>query len=212
MFFLLKSIQDGQLISKLPMKNEWIWSYVKETTSHLQNKITKNIHLGVATSTRPPFSWKSAYWIFMKLYTVVVHNLQMCMKEYRCCLKFRRGDNSTNTFTKRGVVYLWRPLDVCSWLFYFGDGMLSGTYIKELLIMLFLWKFEQIVTSNKADLINWPSWIDFRRKNKVYLSKKKIFLSTRPISAKLGRKSPIVLSILKYIWWVQTPSKRAVLN
>jgi hypothetical protein len=44
--------------------------------------------------------------MFMKLYTVVVHNLQMCMKEYRCCLKFRRGDNSTYTFTKRGVVYL----------------------------------------------------------------------------------------------------------
>jgi hypothetical protein len=30
---------------------------------------------------------------FMKLYTVVVHNLQMCMKEYRGCLRFRRGDN-----------------------------------------------------------------------------------------------------------------------
>jgi hypothetical protein len=45
-------------------------------------------------------------WIFMKLYTVVVHNLQMCMKEYRCCLKFRRGNNSTYTFTKRGVMYL----------------------------------------------------------------------------------------------------------
>jgi hypothetical protein len=28
------------------------------------------------------------------------------MKEYCCCLKFRRGDNSTYTFTKRGVVYL----------------------------------------------------------------------------------------------------------
>jgi hypothetical protein len=42
----------------------------------------------------------------MKLYTVVVHNLQMCMKEYRCSLKFRRGDKSTYTFTKRGVVYL----------------------------------------------------------------------------------------------------------
>jgi hypothetical protein len=28
------------------------------------------------------------------------------MKEYRCCLEFRRGDNSTDTFTKRGVVYL----------------------------------------------------------------------------------------------------------
>ena len=26
----------------------------------------------------------------------------MCMKEYGCCLKFKRGDNSTYTFTKRG--------------------------------------------------------------------------------------------------------------
>jgi hypothetical protein len=42
----------------------------------------------------------------MKLYTVVVHNLQMCMKEYCFCLKFRRGDNSTYTFTKKGDVYL----------------------------------------------------------------------------------------------------------
>ena len=42
----------------------------------------------------------------MKLYTFVVHYLQMCMKECGCCLKFKRRDNSTNTFTKRGVVYL----------------------------------------------------------------------------------------------------------
>jgi hypothetical protein len=28
------------------------------------------------------------------------------LKEYRCSLKFRRGDKSTYTFTKRGVVYL----------------------------------------------------------------------------------------------------------
>ena len=42
----------------------------------------------------------------MKLYTVVVHNLQIFMKEYGCCLKFRRGDNSTYTFTKRGGMYL----------------------------------------------------------------------------------------------------------
>jgi hypothetical protein len=34
-------------------------------------------------------------------------------------LKFRRGDNSTYIFMKRGVVYL----DVCSWLVYFEDGM-----------------------------------------------------------------------------------------
>jgi uncharacterized protein with NRDE domain len=46
---------EYRYISKLPMNNEWIWSYVKETTSHLQNKLTKNIHLGIATSTRPPF-------------------------------------------------------------------------------------------------------------------------------------------------------------
>jgi hypothetical protein len=26
---------------------------------------------------------------------------------------------------KGGVVYLWQPLDVCSWLVYFEDGMLS---------------------------------------------------------------------------------------
>jgi hypothetical protein len=31
----------------------------------------------------------------MKLYTFVVHYLQMCMKEYGCCPKFKRGDNST---------------------------------------------------------------------------------------------------------------------
>jgi hypothetical protein len=43
-----------------------------------------------------------AYWSFVKLYTVVVHYLQMCMKEYGCCPKFKRGDNSTYTFTKRG--------------------------------------------------------------------------------------------------------------
>ena len=40
---------EYRYISKLPTKNKRIWSYVKETTSHLQNKLTKNIHLGVAT-------------------------------------------------------------------------------------------------------------------------------------------------------------------
>jgi hypothetical protein len=42
----------------------------------------------------------------MKLYTFVVHYLQMYMKEYGCCPEFKRGDNSTYTFMKRGVVYL----------------------------------------------------------------------------------------------------------
>ena len=38
-------------ISRRVYKNERIWSYVKETTSHLQNKLTKHIHLGVATKS-----------------------------------------------------------------------------------------------------------------------------------------------------------------
>jgi hypothetical protein len=42
----------------------------------------------------------------VKLYTVVVLYLQMCMKEYGCCPTFIRGDDSTYIFTKRGVVYL----------------------------------------------------------------------------------------------------------
>jgi hypothetical protein len=39
---------------------ERIWSNVKETTSHLQNKLTKNIHLGVATRS-------STKWDCLKL-------------------------------------------------------------------------------------------------------------------------------------------------
>jgi hypothetical protein len=45
-------------------------------------------------------------WIFMTLYTFVVHYLQMCMKECGCCPKFKRRDNTAKTFTKRGAVYL----------------------------------------------------------------------------------------------------------
>ena len=36
---------EYRYISKLPMKKEQIWSNVQETTSHLQSKLTKNIHL-----------------------------------------------------------------------------------------------------------------------------------------------------------------------
>jgi hypothetical protein len=41
----------------------------------------------------------------MKFYTVVIHNLQMCMKEYGCCPKFGRGDNLTYTLKYVLVVY-----------------------------------------------------------------------------------------------------------
>jgi hypothetical protein len=47
---------------------------------------------------------RADYWSFVKLCTVVVHYLQMCMKEYGCCPRFKRGDDSTYTFTKRGSV------------------------------------------------------------------------------------------------------------
>jgi hypothetical protein len=33
----------------------------------------------------------------MKLYTVLIHCLQICMKEYGCCPKFGRGDNLTSS-------------------------------------------------------------------------------------------------------------------
>jgi hypothetical protein len=51
-------------------------------------------------SATPP---KQLIWIFMKLYTVVIHYLQMCMKEYGCCPKFGRGDNLT--YTLKYVLY-----------------------------------------------------------------------------------------------------------
>ena len=40
---------EYRYIGKLPMKKQRIRSNVKETTSHLQNKLTKNIHVGLAT-------------------------------------------------------------------------------------------------------------------------------------------------------------------
>jgi hypothetical protein len=41
----------------------------------------------------------------MKLYTVVIHYLQMCMKEYGCCPKFGRGDNLIFLHAHLQVVY-----------------------------------------------------------------------------------------------------------
>jgi hypothetical protein len=41
-------------------------------------------------------SGESMQFLKVKLYTIVVHNLQMYMQEYRCCLKFRRRDNLTD--------------------------------------------------------------------------------------------------------------------
>ena len=41
----------------------------------------------------------------MKLYTVVVHNLQMCMKEYRCCPKFQSSSYIWRTIQPTGITH-----------------------------------------------------------------------------------------------------------
>jgi hypothetical protein len=82
---------EYRYISKLPMKNERIWSYVKETLNYLPFQILESNHISSCTSAGSVLQLCKV----LKLYTVVVHNLQMSMKEYRCCLKFRRGGNST---------------------------------------------------------------------------------------------------------------------
>ena len=72
------------------------------------NKVWGGGYIGITLSVRPSMYLVSAtptkrlIGIFMKLYTFVIHYLQKCMKEYGCCPKFKRGDNSTYTFTKRG--------------------------------------------------------------------------------------------------------------
>ena len=63
---------EYRYISKLPTKNERIWSYVKETTSHLQNKLSWII---------PPSKfWKA---------TIFLHaHLQVL---YYICVKFHKN-------------------------------------------------------------------------------------------------------------------------
>ena len=86
-------------ISRLPMKNERIWSYVKETTSHLQNKLIKNIHLGVATS----ISWIISPFKFWTA-TIFLHaHLQVV---YYNCVKFRK-----TPISRLGGVALTRYMD-----------------------------------------------------------------------------------------------------
>jgi hypothetical protein len=90
--------------------------------------ITKYIHQRLATSTiaknrqqqiicflletahmyTRQYSSHSDKWS-LAVYTLLLcyiqkctHYLQMCMKEYGCCPKFKWGDNSTYTFMKRG--------------------------------------------------------------------------------------------------------------
>jgi hypothetical protein len=52
-----------------------------------------------------PFHLQVVYYncVKFKLYTVLIHCLQICMKEYGCCPKFGRGDNLT--YTLKYVLY-----------------------------------------------------------------------------------------------------------
>jgi hypothetical protein len=89
------------------LKNERIWSYVKETTSHLQNKLTNNIHLGVATSTRPPFR-ESISWIIspFKYWTATILLHAHLQVVYYKCAKFHK-----NPISGLGGVALTRNMD-----------------------------------------------------------------------------------------------------
>ena len=62
-------------ISKLPMKKERIWSNVKETTSHLQNKLTKNIHLGVVNKMGL-FKTKTVSSVYMRITTFPIGHIK----------------------------------------------------------------------------------------------------------------------------------------
>ena len=70
---------EYRYISKLPMKNERIWSYVKETTSHLQTKLTKHIHLGF--TTRSSTKWDCLKPIRFHQYTWGLHHFITFLQE-----------------------------------------------------------------------------------------------------------------------------------
>jgi hypothetical protein len=90
-----------------------------------------------------------------QLSTVVVHNLQICMKEYRCCLKFRReiiqlilsrkGGLYKNPISGLGGVALTRYMDGRK------DGWTDGqgdSYIPPKLC----WEIIQLILSRKGGL------------------------------------------------------------
>jgi hypothetical protein len=62
----------------------------------------------------------------MKLYTVVIHCLQMCMKEYGCCPKFGRGGNLTCTL--KYVLYVKRSIKIL-----FHSGIVTLTSLSKFL-------------------------------------------------------------------------------
>jgi hypothetical protein len=76
----------------------------------------------------------------MKLYTFVVHYLQMFMKEYGCCPKFKRRDTSTYAFTKKR-----------------GMSLVSATLPKRLI--RFIWNFTVLQLCKVSQKSNKP----FRR-------------------------------------------------
>jgi hypothetical protein len=78
----MDGLTDGQGDSYIPPQTLFVGGIIRELA--IQTSI-------IAFITRP--APLTAYWSFMKLDTVVVHYLQMCMKEYGCCSKFKRGDN-----------------------------------------------------------------------------------------------------------------------
>jgi hypothetical protein len=106
----------------------------------------------------------------------------MCMKEYHCCLKFRRGDNSTYTFTKRGVVYL-----------------VSATPPKRLIGVL--WNFTQFLHAHLQDV--YYNCVKFHKNSisslvGVALTRYILYMPTHPF------RESISWIISPFIFWTAT--------
>ena len=105
---------EYRYISKLPMKKERIWSNVKETTSHFQNKLTKNIDLGV--TTRSSTKWYCLKPIRFHQYTWGLQHFLTFLQEdighIKCynCVKFHK-----NSISCLGGVGLTRYTTSFSW-------------------------------------------------------------------------------------------------
>jgi hypothetical protein len=115
---------EYRYISKLPMKKERIWSNVKETTSHLQNKLTKNIHLGVAT--RSSTKWDCLKPIRFHQYTWGLQHFLTFVQEdigHIKCYWFKINYLFLSSFYIANIQILKKSIKI---LFHSGIGMLTS--------------------------------------------------------------------------------------
>jgi hypothetical protein len=121
----------------------------------------------------------AAYCICMQLYTFVVHYLQMCMKEYGCCPKYKRGVNSKLLVDIYGTSWSENIINTC-W------KLLVDIYVtiwSENIINT-CWKL--LVDKTKTPGVGyshslpWPLWITVfkSQKSHIYIIKRQYFYYT----------------------------------